>query len=594
MTRACWLAWLAALAVCIGVFWEAFDVWFLMDDFAWLGLKQEIDAGGGLAVLFEPRAQGTVRLFSERLYFFGLSSLFGIDALPFRIAAFACQAAVLWLLVRITALLGGSWVQGLAAGLIYGASAHLTRPLLWAASFNQILGSLCLLLAFYFLLRGKWWAQYAVYLLWFGVLETAVVYPALATLYCWLFAREQWRRTLWLWPPAIAFVALHLFAMPRPSGSEYAATYDAGVLVSLGEYSWMAAGWFGVLLAGWAVWRAVRERDFLPAYFVVWFVLLLAPVLPLQNRISAYYLALPLTGVALLAGTVRGGDRPGERRWLHAAALLAACIAYVAISVRASRPEIEFFLTASNRIRALLEGGSAAARAKGADTILLSGVDTELFNTGLQDTPFRLFGLNKVYLVPGSESGIRARADLGGVSAYKISQRQAVEALESGKTMVLSIAGDRVSNATNRYRSVILPQYVQSRPRSINLGEAAYEGLLGDGWWPIEGKFRWMAKKASLRIGAEASDRRVRVTGFCPETVIAQGPVSLTVSAGATVLGTKKFEKVDAFDWRLDLPPGSVRADGWLDLTFSVDRATRAPGDKRDLGLIWGTVSLQQ
>ena len=40
--------------------------------------------------------------------------------------------------------------------------------------------------------------------------------------------------------------------------------------------------------------------------------------------------------------------------------------------------------------------------------------------------------------------------------------------------------------------------------------------------------------------------------------------------------------------------PGSVRGDGWLDLTFSVDRATRAPGDKRDLGLIWGTVSLQQ
>ncbi|BDC52561.1 hypothetical protein F183_A48760 [Bryobacterales bacterium F-183] len=585
MTRGFWLAWLAAVAVCFGVYWQAFDVWFLMDDFAWLGLKQEIDAGGGLAVLFEPRAQGTVRLFSERLYFFGLSSIFGIDPLPFRLIAFGCQLAVLWLLVRIAAFLGGTWMQALAAGVVYAASAHLARPLMWAASFNQILASLCLLLAFWFLLRGRWWAQYAVYLVWFGVLETAVVYPALATLYCWLFAREQWRRTLWLWPPALLFVVLHLFVIPRPSGNEYAAVYDLGMLASLGEYSWMAAGAFGVALLGWAVWRAAKERDFLPLYFAAWFVVLLAPVLPLQNRISGYYLALPLTGVALLAGTVRGR--------VAGMVELAVCAGYVWMSASAARPEIDFFLTASQRIQNLLENGSTAARAKGADTVLLSGIDTELFNTGLQDTPFRLYGLNKVYLVPGSESGIRARADLGGVSAYKISQRQAVEALESGKTIVLSIAGDRVSDATNRYRSVILPQYVQSRPRSINLGETAYESLLGPGWWPVEGKFRWMAKTASLRIGAEPGDRRVRVTGFCPETVIAQGPVSLTVASGSTVLGTKRFEKVDAFDWRVDLPPGLSR-DGWLPLTFSVDRATRVPGDKRDLGLIWGTVSLQQ
>ena len=585
MTRAHWFAWLAALAVCIAIFWEAFDVWFLMDDFAWLGLKQEIDAGGGWAVLFEPRAQGTVRLFSERLYFFGLSSLFGLDPLPFRIAAFACQAAVLWLLVRVTAMLGGTWLQGFAAAVVYGASAHMTRPLLWAASFNQILAAFCLLLAFWLLLRGNWWTQYAVYLFWFGVLETAVVYPVLATLYCWLFAKDLWRRTLWLWPPAILFVLAHLFVIPRPSGTEYAAIYDFGILASLGEYSWMAAGWFGAALLGWAVWRAVKDRDFLPLYFVAWFVLLLAPVLPLQNRISGYYLALPLTGVALLAGTVRGRG--------PTAALVTACAGYVWVSAAAARPEIDFLLTASHRIRNLLEGGSAAARAKGADTILLSGVDTELFLTGLQDSPFRLYGLHKVYLAPGSETGIRARADLGGVSAYKISQRQAVEVLESGKTIVLSIAGDRVSDATNRYRNVILPQYAQSRPRSINLGEAAYASLLGEGWWPIEGKFRWMAKTATLRIGAEPADRRVRVTGFCPETVIAQGPVTLTVAAGSTVLGSRRFTNVDAFDWRLDLPPGLVR-DGWLDLRLSVDRATHAPGDKRDLGLIWGTVSLQQ
>ena len=48
------LGWVVACAACLLVFRDAFACWFLMDDFAWLGLKHEmasIPDGNGWKVL---------------------------------------------------------------------------------------------------------------------------------------------------------------------------------------------------------------------------------------------------------------------------------------------------------------------------------------------------------------------------------------------------------------------------------------------------------------------------------------------------------------------------------------------------------------
>ena len=189
--RGALIAWALACAACVAIFFDAFNTWFLMDDFAWLGLRQEIASpGNGWRLLFEPRAQGTVRLFSERLYFVVLSGIFGVDPLPFRICAFAVQFANLWLLVRLAMrFTSGSAVAGFAAAFFYACSARAVKPLAWASSFNQILAACCMLAAFTLFLdwvetgRARyWWGQILVFGLSFGVLESVVVYPALATL----------------------------------------------------------------------------------------------------------------------------------------------------------------------------------------------------------------------------------------------------------------------------------------------------------------------------------------------------------------------------------------------------------------------------
>jgi hypothetical protein len=574
-----------------------------MDDFAWLGLKQEI-ATSGWRALFEPRAQGTVRLFSERLYFLLLSGIFGIHPLPFRVVAFAVQFVNLWLIVRLALrFTAGSLPAALAAGLFYGCSSALVRPLAWASSLNQILAAACMLAAFTCLLNwidsGKprwWWLQCGIFLFSFGVLESILVYPAIATLYCLLYARHRVRAILPLWIPSFAFAAVHLLLIRRPGNTPYSPVFDAGMLQSLAAYTSMALGpegysinlIIGLVMTATILWRAIRYRDFLPAFFFLWFLGFLTPVLPFQHQILEYYVVLPASGLALLLACVVAQLPAGTSRWVAAAAFAAL---YVWPAADAAHNNLDWFYERSERIRKLLDAGVQTARNKHIDTLLLSGVDTELFRTALQDSPFRLYGLTKVYLVPGSESSIHSRADLGGVSAYRISWPQAIQAIESGSTAVLSIAADEVHDVTARYRAVAINQYLQTRPRSVNVGEPGYDSILGPGWWPIEDKFRWMSKTASVRLGGPiTAATRLHITGFCPETVSSKGPVTLTVRQGQTMLGEKILTKSEPFALSLPMQESSLE---WQDIRLEVSRVTRLPGDKRDLGLIFGTFALK-
>ena len=62
-------------SVCLILFWRVPLTWFPNDDFAWLGLPLEVHSARNLfTVLFTPKAQGTIRVLSERLFFLTFSS----------------------------------------------------------------------------------------------------------------------------------------------------------------------------------------------------------------------------------------------------------------------------------------------------------------------------------------------------------------------------------------------------------------------------------------------------------------------------------------------------------------------------------------
>src|ERR1035438_1136044 len=88
------LWWLLPVAFLVFFYRDGLFTWFLADDFAWLSLLRLARVRHDLLIeLFAPMAQGTIRPWSERGFFMVLQSLFGLDSLPFRIAAFATAAA---------------------------------------------------------------------------------------------------------------------------------------------------------------------------------------------------------------------------------------------------------------------------------------------------------------------------------------------------------------------------------------------------------------------------------------------------------------------------------------------------------------------
>src|SRR5690348_6671201 len=86
--------WLLPVAFLVWLYREAFHMWFMADDFAWLSLLHLVAIRHDLLhELFAPAAQGTIRPWSERGFFLLLESRFGLNPVPFRIVAFATAAA---------------------------------------------------------------------------------------------------------------------------------------------------------------------------------------------------------------------------------------------------------------------------------------------------------------------------------------------------------------------------------------------------------------------------------------------------------------------------------------------------------------------
>lgn len=429
--------------VCLAVFWRAPFVWFRTDDFAWLGLRLEVHGLRSLAAaLFRPEAEGTVRVLSERLFFLIFSSVFGLHAALFRWFGLATWFLALGLAAALGARIAGSRAAGIAAAVVWTTSFGVAVPLMWSSAYNQILCAFLLLAALYararFLESGekKWrLAEWAAYLAGFGALEVTVMYPLAALLYTWCVARKKDR---WAWAllvPAVIFGGIHWLAIARPAGEIYRVAVDGRIAGTALVYVRNALGpdgfpgrWaIGAALAAFLICRLWR-RDAGVLFPVAWFALFLAPVLPLPNHILYYYLTIPLIGLAWLSGwALEGAWRAGGIARALAIGLAAAALAGSLPQINTDTAE---WLERTSRMRMVVRAAQAAAAEHPGAALIFNGVDQELFDTGFEDEPFRLFGVTRVYLAPGSQ-------DLRGSERFRISAADATSMVASGEATVV-------------------------------------------------------------------------------------------------------------------------------------------------------------
>jgi len=608
----------AAPAVSLLLFWRVLATWFLNDDFAWLGKPLEVHAWGDLPrALFAPEAQGTVRFLSERLFFLVFGYLFGLHSLPYRIWVLATWFADLILANVIGARLTGSRTAGFLAAILWAASVNVSFALARVAAYNQILYSLCILLAFYARLRWiesdrRDWrvAEWAAYLAGFGALETVVMYPAIAALHALLLAPKKLRGTLPLFIPAGIFAALHFFFIPKNPGDYYAIVVDGRMPQTLLRYASLSLGpvdlgdW--IPHAHWPVIAAVslvaaslalftvgrvRRREFAALFFIGWFLLLIAPVLPLPNHIFDYYVTLPELGFAWLAGWALATAMRSAMAIRVAAVMLAVIyVAGMAIEIDGT---MQWYQDRSGRMRMLVLGLRDATRAHPNSPFFLTGVDNDLFQSGFQDDPFRLYGLQQVYLAPGSEQGIEARADLGGLTRWVSSPQAALHGIEHGGARVYAVSPTGLRDVTGEYQTILRGDPRASRIDFVDVGDASYAAQLGPTWYSADHGMRWMPKSAAVKMsGPVAASQRLYVTGYVPPTIVADGPITLTFRASQRKVGEGKITTDGPFTFDFALP-AALAGQKEVVIEIETSRVLHPASDPRDFGAVFGTLAIR-
>jgi hypothetical protein len=241
-------------------------------------------------------------------------------------------------------------MAGFLAPVLWIASADLALVIAWASAYMEALCCLCLLLPFRFLLeyietgkRRYYWFQWAVFLTGFLVMESEMMYPALAASYLLVRARKHILSSIPMFAVSAAYAAAHLLLAKPATVGPYAMHFDASIAGTLWAYWKLALAPVGSMaftklprfLAGATVpvltlailgFVAIRlrRRDWLPAVFLSWFVVLLVPVLPLRDHITPYILTLPLTGLAMLGAYAASAawNGSGYQRVLGAATVV--------------------------------------------------------------------------------------------------------------------------------------------------------------------------------------------------------------------------------------------------------------------------------
>ena len=613
------LWWLLPVAFLVVFYRDGLSTWFVADDFAWLSLLRLARVRHDLLhELFAPMAQGTIRPWSERGFFMLLESIFGFDALPFRLVVFAAAAADIILIAWITLRATASRVAGFMAPLLWTVNTALVRPMTWDSTFNEVLCPLFLLgaLALYIRYidtgqRKLWWWQVVVFSLGFGALEINIVYPALAA--AWLLSRDRKgavaQLTTILPQTAIStlYFLLHRLAAPIPTAGTYALFFDTSVLKTMALYwKWslvpepmerfghshilaiLAFVTISLAIVGFVATQLSKRRTTV-LFFLSWFAITLIPILPLSNHRTDYYLTIPVIGLAMLGAAAAGQywNQPLKQRALMAIPLGA----YFFVMIPVTRAVTRWTLSQSLQVRTLVLGVSAARHTHPGKVIVLSGVGTDLYNLSFLHSPFFALGIDSVYLTPESALTIHPERDAEQLQTLTPAPEALWHGITHDEVVVYSLESDHLRNITEGYTRQLASRTVDRLPSHVDVGNFLYSWLLGPAWLsPIDG-VRWMPGSAALRLGVPAGGTSLELEGSCPETQLLAAPRHLMVLVDGVIAGDTRIYDPESSFRRLFPMPALLAGKKSVEVEIRVDPVDRKDG--QDYGLVFGNITIR-
>ena len=583
---------------------------FWADDFAWLQLPHQFRDWTELpSLLFTPMAQGTIRPLSERAFFTLLGSVFGLDPWPFRLVVHLTQIGNVVLLAGLAQRLTGSRAVAMLTPFLWVSSFGVTEAFGWIASYNQVLCSFWILLAARFLLgwlqsgrRSQLLGMWGSYGLAVASLETAVAFPAVATLWSGLGRRALWRPLAFLWAVTLGYAALHWAVAPRSATGPYAFYWDNSLVTTAGSY-WLISsglgGWiqafgpskrtvlvcvailcsvaFGVYL-GWRTWR----NDRLAWSLFGWWLAFIGPVLPLRDHVSAYYLTLPLVGLTIL------GARAAVKSWYQGgwsrttgSVILGA---FLAINLCGSSIALDWRLDRTNQVEQLLANLQQLHQRYPQEALLLDRLASELFWGSLAHGALDLYGLKEVYLTPECAEAIRRSSSRDVPPELWLPGPVVAYLLDHGRARVFRASSLPLRQVTTRYHAFLPGGWRRVLGDRVEVGQLAYAQQLGPGWHQAEGTHRWMGRKASVRLGCPTRQcKGVIIEGLVPEGLLRDGSPVARIWLNGRLAGQLKLSRAGEFGECLSFPEGD--ADEEITVEIQLNKVFQPTDDIRELGL---------
>jgi hypothetical protein len=203
------------------------------------------------------------------------------------------------------------------------------------------------------------------------------------------------------------------------------------------------------------------------------------------------------------------------------------------------------------------------------------------------DRPFGLFGAEEVYLAP-EDRGAVVRDSWLGVPPPEFYADPAIasNALAQNQALVLDVSGETVRDITAHYRPAANIQESDRIPSRVDLGDELQAGQLGPTWYPNEGGFRWMPKRATVTLrGPRTPAEKLYITGTCPAAALKPGPLKVQISVDGEKLAPAWIRQPqEQFSFTFELAPQFIGRSS-VEISVELDRTFFVPPDSRELGL---------
>jgi len=349
---------------------------------------------------------------------------------------------------------------------------------------------------------------------------------------------------------------------------------------------WELPAGVGLLTVALAVivFRQLRARRWAALFCLVWYLAIVAPLLPLRHHVMEYYPALPVIGLCWL-GAWGFAEAWRANAAVKAVAVLLAAL-YGLMVIPALRADAAWNYARTVRVRTFLGGLAAAHRLHPHQALLLYGVDRGLFVDAVRERAQRLIGIDRVYLAPGSDRqpDLEHEDEIGD---FVLSGALTARALGHDDLVVYDVRGPRLRNITRTFAQMPMEQ---SLPATLDVADPLIANLLGPEWYRLEGNHRWMPKRATLRMaGAQHAGQSLYLRGSCAEAELRSGPLSIAVTADGAALPPAIVSST-AFEAAFPLP---AAAKPEMLVAIEVSRTFHAPGDPRELGLVFGEITVR-